>query len=110
MKIINKFLALVLLTLFVTTNKINAVSINIPNQLETSSFSELVEKVLGWLLSVAGSLALLMLIAGGIMYVTSAGDEQKVANSKKLITWTVLGLMLVLASYSIIMALHSILT
>ncbi len=76
----------------------------------SSNLSELVENVLSWVLSVAGSIALLMLVVGGIMYITSAGDEQKIAVSKKIITWTILGLVIILASYSIIVALDKILT
>ncbi|MDF1497841.1 MAG: hypothetical protein P1P85_00585 [Patescibacteria group bacterium] len=84
--------------------------INIPNPISTSDFSKLVENFLLSTLGVAGSLALLMLIAGGIIYTTSSGDEQKVATAKKMITWTLLGLILILASYSIIVVLDQILT
>ncbi|MCK4919133.1 MAG: hypothetical protein KAS01_01985 [Candidatus Pacebacteria bacterium] len=111
MKKISNFFYFALLSLFVMTKKASAaVSVNIANPIQTSDFSVLVGNVLQWVLSVAGSVSLLMLVAGGIMYVTSAGDEQKIATSKKLITWTIFGLMVVLASYSIIVVLDSILT
>jgi len=84
--------------------------INITNPISTSDFSKLVENFLLWTLGVAGSLSLLMLIAGGILYVTSTGDEQKVATAKKMITWTLLGLIVILASYSIIVVLDQLLT
>ncbi len=87
-----------------------SIAITVPPTTSTTDFSTLVGKVLEWVLSVAGSIALLMLVAGGIMYITSAGNEQKIATSKKIITWTILGLMIVLASYSIIVVLDNILT
>jgi len=85
-------------------------TIEVTNPIQTSDFSVLVGNVLQWVLGVAGSISLLMLVAGGIMYVTSAGDEQKIVVAKKIIVWTLLGLMVVLASYSIIVVLDSILT
>ncbi|MCK5413514.1 MAG: hypothetical protein KAI57_04040 [Candidatus Pacebacteria bacterium] len=111
MKKISNFFYFASLSLFVVTKKVSAVTVvNVTNPIQTSDFSVLVGNVLQWVLGVAGSISLLMLIAGGIMYITSAGDEQKIATSKKLITWTIFGLIVVLASYSIIVVLDSILT
>lgn len=82
--------------------------VNIENPIATDDFTTLVTNLLQWLLSIAGALALLMLIWGGITYVTSAGDEQKAAKGKKIVTWTILGLVLVLMSFSIIKLLEDI--
>lgn len=87
-----------------------AVSINISNPIATSDFSVLVSNFLKWILSVAGALTLLMLITGGVFYITSSGNEQKIETAKKMIIWTILGLMLILASYSIIVVLDTVLT
>ncbi|MEA2098435.1 MAG: pilin [Patescibacteria group bacterium] len=84
--------------------------VEVHNPIKTNDFSELVENFLLWILSVAGALALLMLVAGGVLYVTSSGNEQKIETARKMITWTILGLMLILASYSIIVVLDKILT
>ena len=110
MKKISNYFYLILLPFLLMTKKISAIAIDVENPIQTSDFSVLVGNVLQWVLSVAGSVSLLMLVAGGILYVTSAGDEQKIATSKKLITWTIFGLMVVLASYSIIVVLDSVLT
>ena len=87
-----------------------AVTVNVTNPIKTSDFSELVENFLLWILSVGGALALFMLVAGGVFYVTSSGNEQKIETARKMITWTILGLMLILASFSIIVVLDKILT
>ncbi len=83
--------------------------IDIKNPITTSDFGEIVESFLLWILSVAGVLTLFMLVLGGIMYMTAGGDEQKVATAKKVVTWTIVGLGLILASYSIIKVLDEIL-
>ena len=87
-----------------------AITVKVTNPIKTSDFSELVENFLLWILSVAGVLALFMLVAGGVFYITSSGNEQKIETARKMITWTILGLMLILASYSIIVVLDKILT
>lgn len=86
------------------------VSVDVLNPIATSDFSVLLTNFLKWLLSVAGALALLALIIGGIFYVTSAGNDQRVETAKKMITWTLLGLILILASYSIITIIDRLLT
>jgi hypothetical protein len=109
--IINKLSLFVLILLSVLiANQALALDINISNPIATSDFSILLTNFLKWLLSVAGSIALLMLITGGVFYVTSSGNDQKVETAKKMITWTLLGLILILASYAIIIAIDQLLT
>ncbi|MCK4891566.1 MAG: hypothetical protein KAS78_02765 [Candidatus Pacebacteria bacterium] len=108
---VNKLIYYVAIILSVSiVNKAVAVSIHISKTTENTDVRTLIENVLKWILSVAGSLTLLMLIAGGVLYITSSGNEQKVETAKKMITWTILGLILILASYSIIVMLDKILT
>jgi len=63
---------------------------------------------LQWLLSIAGSVALLMLIYGGIVYIVSAGNPEKAEQGKRIVTWTLYGLLVVLMSYSIISTIEEI--
>ena len=63
-----------------------------------------------WILSIIGSLALLILIFGGVMYIGSTGDEQKVLTAKKTVTFAIIGIILVLISYAIVVVLEGILT
>ena len=84
------------------------VPVTISNPITTSDFTEIIENTLLWALEVSGSIALLMLIVGGVMYITSAGDEQKVATAKKIFNFTIIGLILILLSYSIIKVVSDI--
>jgi hypothetical protein len=103
------FFALFIMSALITTQAL-ALDINITNTIATSDFSILLTNFLKWLLSVAGAIALLILITGGVFYVTSTGNDQKVETAKKMITWTLLGLILILASYSIIIAIDQLFT
>ena len=62
-----------------------------------------------WILSIVGSLALLVLIFGGVMYMTSTGEEQRILTAKKIITFAIIGLVLILISYSVIKVLEGLL-
>jgi len=86
------------------------INLDIKNPIEASDFTELIENTIMWILSIVSSLALLILIFGGVMYIGSAGDEQKVLTAKKIVTYAIIGLILILLSYSIIMVLSGILT
>ncbi len=67
--------------------------VNIPEIL--SQFSDV-------LLTVAGIIAVLMLVIGGIQYALSAGDDEKQAQAKRTFKWTMFGLILALVAYGVV--------
>ena len=52
-----------------------------------------------WGLSIVGVLAILMLMAGGIVWLTSGGDSGRIANAKKMIEGSLFGSLLLLGAY-----------
>lgn len=77
----------------------------------TSSYNDvnkLVEGISNWFLSITAGLTILFLIIGGIFYLTAAGDDKRMEEGKKIITYTIVGLVLILISYSIVTTLNSI--
>lgn len=60
------------------------------------------------LLGLIGPIALLLLIASGIMYMTAAGNEEKIRRAKMIITGTVAGLGIALIAYSLLVTLSEI--
>ena len=67
------------------------------------------EKMIGYILGLIGSVALLLVIIAGIMYMTSAGNEEKIASSKKILTGAVIGLGIALLAFSLLQVLLSVL-
>ncbi len=55
-----------------------------------------------WILGIVGSLALLMFIYGGVMFLISGGSAEKVTQAKQIIAGAVIGLVIVFTSYIII--------
>jgi len=72
------------------------------------SANDIVLDILKFLLSIAGSITLLMLIISGISYIISRGDpEAKKKAGKNLVSATA-GLFLVMISYALIVVLNQI--
>ena len=60
------------------------------------------------LLSYAGRIALLFLLYGGVRYATSSADPQKQESARKVISYSILGLIFILMSYAAITAIGKI--
>lgn len=54
--------------------------------------------VLNFLLSVIGVVALVMLVVGAFMYLTAAGDESRIDTGKKIVKYSVIGIVIALAA------------
>lgn len=52
-----------------------------------------------WGLSIVGVIAVLMLMAGGIVWLTSAGDSEKIGQAKKMIGGSLFGAFLLVGAY-----------
>lgn len=64
--------------------------------------SILIGRVISAILGITGSVAILMFVYGGFMMLTSAGIDQKIVAAKKIITWAIIGIMVILGSYAIV--------
>lgn len=69
---------------------------------------DIVLDLIKFLLSVAGGIALFVLIVSGIMYIMSAGSPDSKNNAKKTLMSALVGLFLVLISYAIVVVLDDI--
>ncbi len=55
-----------------------------------------------WILGIVGSLALLMFVYGGFMFLISSGSSDKISKAKAIIVAAIVGLIIVFSSYLII--------
>ncbi|MFA5986684.1 MAG: hypothetical protein WC819_05050 [Parcubacteria group bacterium] len=76
---------------------------------EATSFSDIIETVIMWILTFAGSLAVLMIVVAGVMYMTSVGDSAKTDKAKELLTASIIGLVIVLVAYVIVVIVGEVL-
>jgi hypothetical protein len=76
---------------------------------EGLTLTQIALNFLNFLLSIVGILALIMLIIGGITFLTSAGDEDRYKTGKKIVTYAVIGIAISLAALVIVKQIASLL-
>lgn len=96
------FISLFALTLSLTPSLVLAVTPTLTNPLGTSDVREIVGRVISAALSVVGSLALLIFIYGGFLWLTSRGDTKMVTKGKDTMIWAILGLVIIFGAYVIV--------
>lgn len=67
-----------------------------------TSFKALAVNIVNYFLYFLGFVATVMIIYGGAQYVTAAGAQEKVDNAKKIITYAIIGMIVILLSYTIV--------
>jgi len=82
---------------------------DIPDQAQTAlTLTQIAMNVLKVLLGFIGALSVLMLVVGGIIYMSSAGDEGRSDMAKKTITYAIIGLIVALSALIIVKALAGV--
>jgi len=73
-----------------------------PAGLPNVELDVVLENIIVGILGLVGILSVLFLVYGGVQYLTSAGDENKMEGAKSTITYAILGLVIAFLSYAII--------
>lgn len=66
------------------------------------SLREIVKTIVQFFLTFLGLIAVVMIIYGGFLYVTSAGKEESIGTAKKIIMYAVIGIIVILISYAVV--------
>ncbi|MBI2426513.1 MAG: hypothetical protein HYV34_01575 [Candidatus Kerfeldbacteria bacterium] len=70
--------------------------------LSTADLVSTVTKVIQWVLGLLGLVAVIMIIIGGFRWMTAGGNEEKVEAAKKILTASIIGLIIVLLAWAIV--------
>lgn len=62
------------------------------------TLSQIASKVLAFLLSIVGVLGVIMLVIGGLVYLTAAGDENRIDTGKKIVLYSIIGITVAMAA------------
>jgi len=62
---------------------------------------KLIGRVIDSILGIVGSLALLMFVFGGLTWMTSSGNAEKIQKGKNIIVWAAIGLVIVFFAYGL---------
>lgn len=64
--------------------------------------NQFIGNIIKSLLGFAGTLTVIMMVYGGLLWMTAAGNDKAVTQAKKIIFWTAVGLVLIFSSYAIL--------
>ncbi|MBU2524777.1 pilin [Patescibacteria group bacterium] len=62
----------------------------------------LIQTMLSFLLGFLGLVAVIMIIYGGILYVTAGGNEENATKGKKILMYAVVGIVIIFISYALV--------
>ena len=78
-----------------------------PGLVQTDNFRDYIITVVNFFLGFLGLVSVIIVIYGGVLYVTAAGDEEKTQKGKKSILYAVIGILIILGSYAFVNTLIS---
>lgn len=76
----------------------------------SKSISDVLDDLTSWVLGFGLALCVVMMIWGGITYIASAGDAERIGKSKKTIHFAIYGIAIIGLSYAMIKVLNDLLT
>ncbi|MBT6253676.1 hypothetical protein HOI83_00365 [Candidatus Uhrbacteria bacterium] len=71
------------------------------NPLGEASIPQLIGRVIQLVLGISGSLALLMFVYGGLIWLTASGEPGKIEKGKKTLIWATIGIGVLFGSFAL---------
>ncbi|MFH1632162.1 MAG: hypothetical protein ABIA47_04080 [bacterium] len=96
MKKIARFLVIVSGTIFPL---IVHAQVTLTNPLGQTDPRLLISRIINGALSVSGSIALLMFVYGGLVWLTSMGKPDAITKGRNILIWSILGLIVISLAY-----------
>lgn len=72
------------------------------NPLGTTSLAAALGKVIRAFIGITGTIALVMFVYGGFLWLTSGGSQEQITKGKNVLVWSSLGLLLIFAAYALV--------
>ncbi len=80
-----------------------------PTGISTATdISDIILIVSQWIIDIVGAVAVLALIYGGFTYVIAAGNEKEVEKAKEIIKYSIIGLVIVIISFTIVSSVNAL--
>ena len=81
-----------------------------PATVRTQDLPTLIRTVINWALYLSAIVAVIFIIIGGFMYITSAGDPAKATKGRTTLVNALIGLAIIILSYMIVQVVYNFLT
>lgn len=96
---IRRFLVVALLTIMAGTLVVSQPALAIDGAAQTENF---IKNIVKFLVGIAGAVAVVFMVIGGFHYITSSGHPEKLDKAKRTLLYSGVGLVIVLAAYTIV--------
>lgn len=109
-KIFNKIIFFTLLfAVLLTPLFIQVEGVEFENPIKKNTVAEVITAIVDWVYKMALILAPLAITIGAFYLITAAGDPERVKTGKKIITWAMIGIAVVLLATSFKLVMESLL-
>ena len=106
-KIFNKIILFTLLSVLLMP--LFVFGIKFENPSKWNEIQEVIAAIVDWTYKIALVVAPIMIMLGGFYLITAAGNPDRIQTGKKIITWTIVGIAVVLLATSFKVVIESIL-
>lgn len=92
------------MSFFLAVPDIHASTVSLANinPLKVDTWQELIGLIVGAIISLTGAATLLMLVWGGFLWLTAAGEEERIKAGINTMVWAVMGLGVIFGAYAIL--------
>lgn len=70
--------------------------------------SDIAWKLINWLLAIVGILGVAGFVVAGVLYITAAGDDTRIGNAKKIMTYSIVGVVVALLGYVAVSTIQNV--
>lgn len=104
-----RFLKYIWLILVFSVLSSPVLAVTIPNPLQATSFTDLINGIIDFIFRLSLAVVPLMIVIAGVIFITGAGDTGKIQQAKNIILYTIIGFVIILLAKSITTIIRDIL-
>lgn len=82
-------------------------TVNLTNPLGTTDVRDIIATIIKGALGISGSVALLMFIYGGLLWMTAGGNSDTISRGKRVLIWAILGIIVIGSAFVVTNALFN---
>jgi TRAP-type C4-dicarboxylate transport system permease small subunit len=109
LKMVKLILVTIIGTLFFPMAILAQLDLSNPGNLPEATITGIGNNIMYWLLGFVGVLGVIAFVISGILYLTSAGDDEQIGKAKKAMVYAIVGIIVALIGVIVINAVDSML-
>jgi len=87
---------------FHIANALDTTGLNPVRERGITGINTVIGRIIKAILGIIGAFALLMIVTSGMFLLTAAGNQEKVKKGKDMLTWSIIGIMVIIGSYMMV--------